>query len=73
MVETMHGDSRGMNPVAMTLVNPRKEYWPSRGSNKRPLVLKSCALPIEPWGSAQIDEPTMHTGATVNRRETKIW
>ena len=20
-----------MNPVAMTIINPRKEYWPSRG------------------------------------------
>ena len=26
-----------MNPVPMTTINPRKEYWPSRGSNQRPV------------------------------------
>ena len=40
-----------MNPVAMTVVNPRKEYWPSRGSNHRPPILKSATLPTELWGS----------------------
>ena len=33
---------RGMNAVAMTIINPRKEYWSSRGSNQRPPVLKSA-------------------------------
>ena len=33
-----------MNPVAMTIINPRKEYWPSRGSNQRPPVLKFATL-----------------------------
>ena len=28
---------REMNSVAMTTMNLRKEYWPSRGSNLRPL------------------------------------
>ena len=32
----MDNGERGMNPVAMTIINPRKEYWPSRGSNRRP-------------------------------------
>ena len=41
---------RGMNPVAMTIINPRKEYWPSPGSNKRPPVLKSSTLPTDLWG-----------------------
>ena len=40
-----------MNPVAMTVINPRKEYWPSRGSNQRPPVLKSATLPTELLGS----------------------
>ena len=31
-----------MNPVAMTIINPRKEYWPSQGSNQQPPVLKSA-------------------------------
>ena len=43
---------RGMNPVAMTIINPWKEYWPSRGSNQRPPVIKSATLPTELWGSA---------------------
>ena len=36
-----------MNPVAMTIINPWKEYWPSRGSNQRPPVLKSATLQTE--------------------------
>ena len=29
--------------VELTIICPRKEYWPSRVSNQRPPVLKSCA------------------------------
>ena len=43
---------RGMNPVAMTVINLWKEYWPSRGSNQGPPVLTSAMLPTELWGSA---------------------
>ena len=43
-----------MNPVAMTIINPRKEYWPSQGSNQRFPVLKSATLPTELWGSASL-------------------
>ena len=49
----MHSDEREMNPVTMTIINPRKEYWPSRGSNQHSPVLKFCSLPTELWGSAQ--------------------
>ena len=52
IVETMDSGERGMNPVAMTIINPRKEYWPSRGSNQRPPILKFTTLPTEVWGSA---------------------
>ena len=41
-----------MNPVAMNIINPRKKYWPSRGSNRRPPVLKSAKLPTKLWSSA---------------------
>ena len=41
-----------MNPVALTIINPLKEYWSSRGSNQRPPVLKAATLPNELWGSA---------------------
>ena len=34
---------REMIPVAMTIINPWKEYWPP--------VLKSTRLPTEQWGS----------------------
>ena len=37
---TTDSSQRGMNPVAMNIINPWKEYWPSLGSNKRPPVLK---------------------------------
>ena len=53
VVETTDSGERGMNPVAMTIINPRKEYWLNRGSNQRPPVLKSAMLPTELWGSAK--------------------
>ena len=52
IVETKDNGEREMNPVAMTIINPRKECWPSGGSNKRPPVLKSTTLLSERWGSA---------------------
>ena len=30
-----------MNPVAMTINNPQKEYWPSRGSNQSKIYTNS--------------------------------
>ena len=50
IVETMDNGERGMNPVAMTIINLRKEYWPSRGSNQQLPVLESTTLPTELWG-----------------------
>ena len=47
IVKTMGSSERGMNLVAMTFINPRKEYWP----NQRSPVLKSIMLPTELWGS----------------------
>ena len=41
---------RGMNPVAVTIINPRKEYWPSCGSNQQPATSCSQILLIELWG-----------------------
>ena len=46
----MISGDRGMNPVAMTIINPLKEYWQSWGSNQRSPVLKSCTLPTEVLG-----------------------
>ena len=43
----MDSGERVINFVPMTIINPRKEYWPSRILNKRPRVLKSCTLPTE--------------------------
>ena len=48
IVKTTDSSERGMNSVAMTIINPRKGYWPSQGLNQRPSVLKSAML----WGSA---------------------
>ena len=47
----MDSRERGMNPTAMTIINPWKEYWPRRGLNQRPQSLKSFALSTELWGS----------------------
>ena len=45
-----------MNHVAKTIINLRKEYWPSWRSNKRPPVLKFAVLPTELLGSAHITD-----------------
>ena len=50
IIEATGRDERGMNPVAMTIINPRKEYWLSRKSNQRLPVLKSCILLTDTWG-----------------------
>ena len=52
IVETMDSGEREMKPVGMTIINPRKEYWTSWGSNQGPPVLKPATLPTELWGSA---------------------
>ena len=50
----MDSGERGMNPVAMTIINPWKEYWQSRGSNQPPSVLKSGTPPTELQDLAEI-------------------
>ena len=47
IVVTMYSSKRDMNLVAMTIINPWTEYWPSGGSNQQPPVLKSCTLQTE--------------------------
>ena len=49
-VETMESGKGRMNIVATTVIN-QKEYWPSRGSNQPPFVLKSATLPTEQWNT----------------------
>ena len=51
-VETMDSSEREMNSIAMTIINPRKEYWPSPGLNQQPPVLKPATLLTELLGSA---------------------
>ena len=59
IVETADSGERGMNPVAMTIINSRKEYWPRRGSNQWPPVLKYATLPTELWGGYSNKRPPM--------------
>ena len=44
IVKIMDSCQRGMHPVAMTIINPQREYCPSQGSNKPAPVLKYCML-----------------------------
>ena len=44
IIEKIDSGEKGMNPVALIIVNSRREYWPSLESKKRPPVLKSCSL-----------------------------
>ena len=50
----MDSSEREMNPIAMTIINPQKEYWPSRGSNQQPPAFKSAMLLTELWGLADL-------------------
>ena len=80
IVEITDSGERGMNPVAMTIINPRKEYCPSRESNQRPPALKSATLPTELKGSyldfshltklKYIDEKTIQI---IKNQELKIY
>ena len=47
----MDSGERGKNPVAMTIINLRKEYWPKQGSNQRLPVFKSSTLSTVLWDS----------------------
>ena len=51
IVEVMDSSERGINPVAMTIVNPQEEFW---ASNQRPCVLRSCLLSTELWGFTNV-------------------
>ena len=54
IMKTMDSKERGVNPVGIAIINPRKEYWRSWESNQWPPVLKSATLPTELWGSSVI-------------------
>ena len=49
IVKTVDCDEGGLNHLAMTIINPREKIWPSRESNQRPPVSKSCTLLTELW------------------------
>ena len=51
IVKTTDCGERGMNPVSLTAIDPRKEYWLSRGSNQRPPIHNIATLPSELWDS----------------------
>ena len=46
----MDSGDTGMSPVAIPIINPRKEYWPCPGIESATSYLKSCTLPTELWG-----------------------
>ena len=49
-IQAMNSIERGINPAKMTIINPGKKCWPSWGSNKRLLVLKSNTSTTELHG-----------------------
>ena len=51
----MDSSERGMNPVAMPVINPQKEYCQRQVSNQQPSVLKCCALSTELSSSSRSD------------------
>ena len=44
--ETVDSCEGGMNPNAMTIINPRKEYWPSPGTER------TCS--VKPWSYSSV-------------------
>ena len=66
----MDWGERGMNPVALTIIHPRKEYWLNQESNQRPPVPKSGMLQSELWGSvlSNLDLPkfSCETGKSIS-------
>ena len=43
IVETTDSGDRGRNPLSMTIINSRKEYWPSPGSSLQCYLLSYWA------------------------------
>ena len=58
----MDSSERGMNSVAMTIINAQIEYWPNRGLNQKPPDLKLILL-TELWG----------LGSNVEKKLAKHW
>ena len=48
-----------MNPDAMTIINPWKEYLLSQGSSQKPPVFNSCVLLTEPHGLSLTEKEKM--------------
>ena len=65
----MDSGKRGMDPFAMTIINPRKEDWPSQGSNSRPPILKSATILTELWGSAESHKDNFSNNNNNNNNE----
>ena len=61
-LKTMDSGERGVNPIAMTIINPWKEYWPIWESNQLHPVLKSGMLQTELGGSAERVENILEKG-----------
>ena len=73
IVETKDSSKRGINPVAMTIINPQKEYLQSQGSNKQPPVLKSAMLLSELWGSVYSSVSQQIISTHKKRTIPEIW
>ena len=56
----MDSSEKGMNPVAMTNINPQKAYWQSQGSNQRPPVSSSVNIPTEQITRGVATDSTEH-------------
>ena len=74
IVEKLDSGEKGMNPVAMTIINLQKEYQPRQESNQRPPVLRSFTLPTELWGSAPMERTVVSIWTSLNIcRLVKRW
>ena len=56
IVKTTDNGERGMNPVTMTIINPRKEYLLSWKSNSQKPVHESDMLTTEPHRQGDDDD-----------------
>ena len=58
----MDSNDRGMNPVARTIINPRKDYWPSRDLTSDLLLTHSHTMTPFDASGKQAFENTVGKG-----------
>ena len=71
ILETMDSGERGMNHITMTIINPGKEYWPSR--RFEPATSCSQVFNATDWGTRASTSTILHHDSVACRTKWILW